>query len=114
MCIRDSFLPLVAVKDSGVTARMWTSTDNRIEDSQFTATADPMLYARDGDDRNVFARDTFVAAELAWGMGDLGVAPSADSVFFANDFVDHDGGAIALGGLVPGTQFLCNRVHESG
>lgn len=98
----------------GGTARMWQSTDNRIEDSQFTATADPLLYARDGDDRNVFARDTFVAAEIAWGMGDNGVAPSADSVFFANDFVDHDGGAIALGGLVPGTQFVCNRVHESG
>lgn len=98
----------------GGTGRMWSSTDNRIEDSTFTATADPLLYARDGDDHNVFARNHFVGAELSWGMGDNAVAPSTESVFFANDFINHDGGAIALGGRVPGTQFVCNRVHESG
>jgi hypothetical protein len=98
----------------GGTARIWASADNRIEDSTFDATGDPLMYARDGDSRNVFARNAFRGAAIEWGMGDNGVAPSSDTVFFANDFVNHAGGSIALAGLVPGTQFLCNSVHESG
>jgi len=96
------------------TSRMWTSTDNRIEDCTFDAVGSPLMYARDGDDRNVFARNAFTNASISWGMNDNTAAPSRDNVFFANDFVNHRGGSIDIGGVATGTLFECNAIHESG
>ena len=96
------------------TSRIWTSSDNRIEDCTFDTAASPLMYARDGDNRNVFARNAFLNATVSFGMGDNTAAPSRDNVFFANDFVNHRGGSIDLTGLAENTLFECNSIHESG
>ncbi len=96
------------------TSRMFGSADNRIEDCTFDGFAEPMMYARDGNDRNVIARNVFKNAEISWGMGALDAAPSRDSVFFGNELENRRGGSLEIAGLVPGTLVACNTFHHAG
>jgi hypothetical protein len=102
---------------NGGTSRIFESSDNRIEDSSITTTENPMLYVRDGINRNVFARNKLTgggSGGISFGMGVVDVAASVENVFFENDFINRQGGSISITGVMERTQFLCNTLHEAG
>lgn len=98
------------------------TTDGRIEDSTFTdigfggSDGDDAIVLRNGSDRNVIVRNTFLRAKnAAINLGFLGAA-DANNVgnFIARNNVSNaEGRGLLLSGKAEQTLVECNRVHDT-